>query len=151
MIHFRHSHWLFSYIWHYTWQVTNSDCFCPPAPWRMEHSPICSPEWQLPFWLMPQIEALSTKTHCHIQTPESCKKLISPQNQKQWDSLLAPGMQPVGFSLCCPVAAIAAWWDRPCPEPTASLLGFVLRQTDVNTGLGLHRPSCWASLACHMK
>lgn len=41
MIHFRHSHWLFSYQWCYTGQATTSDCCCPPAPQCIEHRPIC--------------------------------------------------------------------------------------------------------------
>lgn len=85
MIHFRHSHWLFSSIWHYTWQVTTSDCCCPPAPWCIEHSPVCSPLRLLLSWSILEIEASSTKpTHFHRQRLESCKKPTSPEHQKQW-------------------------------------------------------------------
>lgn len=105
MTHFRCSHWLFSYIWCPTWQVTSSNCCCPPAPWAWNTALLQLPPWPVPeimeSWnisnwrglIRIKTETFSTKTtHFHQHNFKVCRKCSSSEH-KISEKFASIGMQ----------------------------------------------------------
>lgn len=96
--HFRCSHWLFSYIWCHTWQVTSSSCCCPPAPRAWNTALLQSPATaatlvsarhlgvmqylKLEGTRRIKTEIFSTKTtHFHLHNLKVCRKCSSSEHK----------------------------------------------------------------------